>query len=80
MVETSTIELLEVEPIARILQEVAIGVSKNVCPLAKEVENYIWVIPHGFELTFSQLIIGLVVNKDHVTFVKGARVDMGVKM
>ena len=77
---TSGIEPLEVEPIARILQEVAIQVNKNICPLVEVVLGDIWTVPHGLEIPFSQLIIGLVVNKDQIAFTKGVRVDMGVKM
>ena len=64
MVETSGIEPLKVEPVARILKEVAVRVSKDICPLVGAAVDDIWAIPHGFELPFSQLIIGLVVNKD----------------
>ena len=74
------IESLEADPIAGVLQEISIRVSNDVYPLAEVVENDVWDVPHGFELTFSQLIIGLVINKDHTTFDKGTRVDMGVKM
>ena len=77
---TSGIEPLKVEPIVGILQEVVVGVHKDICPLSEVVMDDIWAIPHGFKLPFSQLIIGLVINEDQITFVKGARVDLGVKM
>ena len=76
MVETSSIEPIEVKPVARILQEVAIGVIKNICPLGNTVTDDIWVVPHGLNHPVSQLIIGLVVNEDHITFTKGVRVNM----
>ena len=46
------IEPLEVEPIAEILQEVAIKVSEDICPLVEASMDDIWAIPHGFKLPF----------------------------
>ena len=67
------IKSLEVDPVAGILQKLSIRVNKNVCPLAKAVVNGIWVIPHRFKLPFSQVIVGLVIHEDHITFAKGVR-------
>ena len=64
--DTSGVESLEVEPIVRILQEATIRVSKEICPLVKTSMDDIRAIPHGFELPFASLIMGLVVNKDKV--------------
>ena len=80
MVVSSDIEPLEVDPVTGILQELVVGVIKNIFLLAKAMVEDIWVIPHGFKIPFSQLIIGLVVNEDQISFAKDARVDMGVKM
>ena len=80
MVVMLGVKYIEVEPIARVLQELAIKVGQNVCPLIKATTKKVWVVPHGFKLSFSQLIVGLVIYKDHIAFAKGARVDMGVKM
>ena len=49
---TSGIEPLEVDPIARILQEVAVRVNQDVFPLAKAPMDEIWAIPHGIKLSF----------------------------
>ena len=80
MVVSSGVEYLEVEPIAGILQEAAIRVGKNTCPLFEAVVDDIWAVIHLFKLPFPQLIIGFVVNKDQIAFAKGVRVDMEVKM
>ena len=80
MVVTSGIEPLEVELVAGIIQEVLVRVSKDICSLVEEAVYDIWVVPHIFKIPFSQLIIGLVVNEDHISFAKGERVGMGVTM
>ena len=80
MVVTSGVQPLEVDPIVGILQEVSIRVSKNICALSKVAVDDMWVIPHGFQLPFSHLIIGLVINEDKISLTEGERVNMGVKM
>ena len=80
MVVTSGVEPIEVEPVAGILQEVAIWVTKDIFPLTKAAMDDISVVPHGFKLPFSQLIVGLVINEDQIAFTKGVRVDMGVNV
>ena len=77
---TSGIEPLEVEPIAGILQEVNIRVSKEIFSLSETSMDDIRSIPHEFELPFSSLITGLVINEDEVPFTKVAWVDVGVIM
>ena len=49
---TSSIELLEVEPIAGILQEVTVGVCEEKFLLAETSMDGIWAIPHGIKLPF----------------------------
>ena len=80
MVSTLGIEPLEVESIAGILQEVVVGVSKDICPLVEVVMDDVWDVLHGSKLPFPYLIIGLIIDEDKVSLTKGARVDMGVKM
>ena len=63
-----------------ILQEVTVRVSKEIFHLAKTSMDDIRAIPHGFELPFSSLIVGLVIDEDKVPLTKGASVDMGVIM
>ena len=61
---TSSVESLEVDPISGILQEVIIKVSEDIFPLDETSVDDIRAIPHGFELPFPNIIIGLVVNED----------------
>ena len=49
---TLGIEPLEVEPIAGILQEVTVRVSKEVCSLIEAWMDDIWAIAHGIKLPF----------------------------
>ena len=74
------IESLEVDPIAGILQEETIEVSKDMCPLSKTSMDDIRAIQHGFKLPFSNFIMGLVIEKDEFPLVKGMGVDMAVIM
>ena len=74
------IESLEVEPIVGILQEVTIKVRKEICPLDEASMDDIRVIPHGFELPFSTLIMGFVIDEDKVPIAKGGWVDVGIIM
>ena len=53
MVEMLGIKSIGVEPIAGIIQEFSIKVSKNVCPLIEAVVNDVWFVSHGLELSFS---------------------------
>ena len=53
------IKYLKVEPIAGILQEVTIRVSKEVLPLIEESMDDIRAIPHGFKHPFLSVIMGL---------------------
>ena len=73
---TSGIEHIELEPIVGILQEVTVGVSKEVFPLFETLMDDIRAIPHGFKLSFSSLIMGLVINEDQVPLTKGTWVDV----
>ena len=61
---TLGIEPLEVDPIARILQEVAVRVNKNVLSLFDALMDIIWSIPHGIKIPFSQFIISLIIGKN----------------
>ena len=74
------VKSLEVEPVTRVLQELSIRVDKGVCPFLEETVDDVWVIPHWLELSFAQLVIGLVIDQNHIAFTEGARVDMGVIM
>ena len=49
---TLGIEPLEVEPIVGILQEVAVKLTKDVCPLAKTYMDDVWVVGHRIKLPF----------------------------
>ena len=80
MVVTLGVEPLKVNPVAGILQEVAIGVINIIWPLTKEAMDDIWVVPHGIKLPFPYIIIGLVVNEDEISFTKCVRVNVGVKI
>ena len=61
-----------------VLEKLAIQTSKKVCPLAEAVFNDIRTLPHGLELSFTKFIMGLVIDKDKVTFLDCAWVDVGV--
>ena len=41
-----SIKYLEVDPVARVLQELSIRVNKGVCPFSKAMVDDIWVVPH----------------------------------
>ena len=56
---TSCIEPLEVQPTAGILQEATVIVTKDICLLAETSIDDKRAIPHGFELPFSSIIMGL---------------------
>ena len=75
-----SVKSLKVECIAVVLQELSIRVNKGVCPFSKAMVDVIWVVPHLLDLSFAQIIIGLVINQNHITFAKGVRVDMGFVM
>ena len=60
--ETSGIESLEVDPIVGIVEEVTVIVYKDICPLVETSMDDIRDIPHGLELPFSSLIMGLVIE------------------
>ena len=77
---TSGIEPLEVEPIAGVLQEVTVRFREEICPLVKTSMDDIRAIPHGFELPFASLIMGLVIDEDEVPLTKGVWVDVEVIM
>ena len=74
------IESLEVDPIARILQEAVVRVGEEVLPLAETSMDDIRAIPHGFKLPFSSLIMDLVIDDNKVPLVKTVWVDVGVIM
>ena len=69
MVVDLGIESLEVDPIAIILQEVIVIVSKDISPLVETWMDDIMAIPHGFKLPFSSIIMGLVIYEDKVPLV-----------
>ena len=57
-----SVKYLEVEPIARILQELYVRVNKGVCPFSKATVDDVRAIPHGLELAFAQIIGWLVID------------------
>ena len=73
-----SIKFLEVEPVAGILQYFSVRVNKGVCPFSEAMVDDVWAIPHRLELDFGQLIIGLVIDYNHIAFAEGMRVGMGV--
>ena len=70
------IKYLEVEPITSFIQEATARVSDEICPLAETSMDDIRAIPHGFKLSFSSLIMVLVVNENQVPLAKGTWVDV----
>ena len=55
-------------------------VSKEICPLTEIPMDDVRAMPHGFDLPFSSIIIGLIVDKDEVPLVKYVWVEVGVIM
>ena len=63
-----------------ILQEATFRVSEEICLLAETMIDDISAMPHGFEIPFSIIIMGLVIDEDEVPLTKGAWVDVGFVM